>query len=180
MSLEKVNRLFGVVPRIVEGISDDAGILNDSSKKRIRGAANELTIRFPQTNFSVVTTNLPTDTSLGVFAFWIFNEAGIARDLDRANNNHDILLTIDPSNGRCSLMVGYGLEPYVSEQQLGQIVLTARAALEARQFANAIGKIISNLSGTLTQIATNLEETHGVAPSVSAKSTVVETSPNDF
>ena len=146
MSLEKVNRLFGVVPRIVEGISDDAGILNDSSKKRIRGAANEL----------------------------------IARDLDRANNNHDILLTIDPSNGRCSLMVGYGLEPYVSEQQLGQIVLTARAALEARQFANAIGKIISNLSGTLTQIATNLEETHGVAPSVSAKSTVVETSPNDF
>ena len=180
LSLEKVTRLFGVVPRIVKGVSDDAGVLSDSAKRRIRTIANELTIRFPQTSFSVVTANLPPDTSLCVFAFWIFNEAGIARDLDRASNNYDILLTIDPGSGRANLMVGYGLQNFVSESQLSAIIEAARDFFDRGAYADAIEQTISGLREALTDIAVNLKSTHGVAPVVRAKSTEVEMSPADY
>ena len=180
LALEKVTRLFGVVPRIVKGISDDARVLSDSAKRRIRTAANELSIRFPQTNFSVVTSKMPADTSLAVFAFWIFNEAGIARDLDRASNNHDILLTIDPGTGRANLMVGYGLESFVCEAQLAAIIEEARHFFERGEFANGIDQTIAGLREALTNIAENLESTHGVAPVVTAKSTEVATTPSEY
>ncbi len=180
LELEKVTRLFGVVPRIVKGISDDACVLSDSAKRRIRTAANELSIRFPQTNFSVVTAKLPADTSLGVFAFWIFNEAGIARDLDRASNNYDILLTIDPSTGRANLMVGYGLESFVSEAQLAAIIEETRAFYERGEYAHGIDQTIAGLRESLTDVVENLESTHGVTPIVKAKSFEVATSPTDY
>ena len=78
ISLEKVTRLFGVVPRIVEGISDGAGILSDHAKRRIKSSAVELSIRFPQMTFSVVTANLPKKTSL--------------RAPDLPGNGHDTIL----------------------------------------------------------------------------------------
>ncbi|MCK5921654.1 MAG: TPM domain-containing protein [Methylococcales bacterium] len=180
ISLEKVTRLFGVIPPIVAGLSDNAGVLSEPARRRIKVAANEISISFPQTNFSVVTAKLPADTSLGVFAFWIFNEGGVARELDRGQNNYDILLTIAPASGRASLMVGYGLETYIDEAQLAEVIETARPALEQGQYARAIEQIISNFKEALTEIVANLESTHGVAPVVTSKSSAIEITPTDF
>jgi uncharacterized membrane protein YgcG len=115
-----------------------------------------------------------------VFAFWILNDVGIARGLDRGWNNHDILLAIDSSNGRCCLMVGYGLEELLSEAALEAIVASARPSFELAKFATGIERITDALETELTRVASTLEETHGLTPIVTAKSTPQVVAPTDF
>ena len=180
LTLEKVTKLFGVVPPIVEGISDNANMFSAAQKRRIQARATELAIRFPQITVSVVTANLPANTGVSVYAFWIFNEAAVARKVDRGSNNFDVLLTLDPRNGRSSLTVGYGLESYVSESDLQSVMADTRESFERENYCAGVESAITSLTDRLTQIAANLKQTHGIAPIVSAKSTPLEVSPTEF
>ena len=180
LTLERVTKLFGVVPNTTGGIWDNAGILSAAEKRRIKGAAHELSIRFPQAYFSVATAKLSEDTSLGAFAFWLFNQGGLVREIDRGPNNYEILLTLDVSRGRCSLMVGYGLESLISEAVLEDILAAARPSFEGDKFASGIASVIGSLKSELTKIARNLEETHGLVPVVHTKSMADVISPVEF
>ena len=180
ISLEKVIRLFGAVPPIVEGISDDAGVFTDQGKRKIKSAAVELAIWFPQTEITVVTTDLPKDTSIGVYAFWIFNEASVTRKVDRGANNFGILLTLDPTHGRSSLMVGYGLESYLSESDLDEIIAGAKPLFEQGKFATGVERVIDGLRTTLIEVVSNLKDTRGLSPVVSAKSAPEALAPTEF
>lgn len=170
ISLEKVIRFFGAVPPIIDGISDDAGVFTVHGKRRIKSAAVELAIRFPQTGFTVVTSALPKDTSIGVYAFWIFNEASVTRKVDRGSNNFGILLTLDPTYGRSSLMVGYGLEPYLSETDLDEIIAAAKPFFEMGKYASGVERVIDALRETLTGIVSDLNQLQPLSPEVRAKS----------
>jgi len=182
MSLEKVRQLFGSVPRISDGISDPPGAIKESSARRIKAASRELSIRYPQTNFSVVVSNLPKDPSNVVYAIWIFNESGIAKGLNREWNNFDILLTLDPAFGRASLMVGYGLETFLSEARLAAIVAEGQPDFAAENYGEGIEKVIEATSNALADIFESLEETHGLAPIVTVKASLsqAEVSPSEF
>ncbi|MGI9242515.1 MAG: TPM domain-containing protein [Verrucomicrobiales bacterium] len=167
-------------PTSVGGISDQAGILSAAEKRSIRSSANELSIRFPQTYFTIATARLSEGTSLGAFAFWLFNQGGIVREIDRGSNNYEILLSIDTSGGRCSLMVGYGLEGLISESALEALIAAAQPSFAEGRFAAGIETVIAGMKAELTKVASRLEETHGFAPIVHTKSTAKVTSPADF
>lgn len=170
LTLERVTRHFGVVPSSIDGISDGAGILSPADRRRIRSAANELSIRFPQTYLSVVTADLPESASIGAFAFWVFNQSGIVREIDRGSNNYEILLTLAPSSGRCSLMIGYGLENFISESDLEAIISEAQQPFAGGKFVAGIELVVAGLKSRLTDVVGNLENTHGIAPIVHSKS----------
>lgn len=170
LTLERVTRVFGVIPSSLDGISDGAGILSAADRRKIRSAANELSIRFPQTYLSVVTANLPESTSIGAFAFWIFNQSGIVREIDRGSNNYEILLTLAPSSGRCSLMIGYGLENFIRESELEAIISEGHQSFAGGKFVAGIELVVAGLQSRLMAIVDNLENTHGIAPIVHSKS----------
>ena len=180
LSLERVTKLFGVAPTGTGGILDQAEILSAADKRSIRSSANELSIRFPQTYLTIATARLSEGTSLGAFAFWIFNQGGIVREIDRGANNYEILLSIDVAGGRCSLMVGYGLEGLISESALEALIAAAQPLFAEGRFATGIGVVIAGMKSELTHIVSRLEETHGLAPIVHTKSTAEVTSPADF
>jgi len=77
-----------------------------------------------------------------VYAFWLFNTSGICRKIDKAGDNHDILLVIDGERGFASLLIGYGLEPFISAQHVAEILESGQTQLKAGSWSEAVNVII--------------------------------------
>jgi uncharacterized membrane protein YgcG len=161
-SLERVEAFFGVMPRVGAGVSDLAGLLRPRDARRIAAASARLHERFPQVGCSVVTTSLMPLQPLTAYAFWLFNRGGICRDLQRGNKSRDFLLTLDAPNARASLMIGYGLEPFVSRQDLQDMINAGAPQFARQQWVEGIVEVLEAATRRLAEIVDRLGETYGL------------------
>jgi uncharacterized membrane protein YgcG len=161
-SLDRVEAFFGVMPRLAAGVSDLAGLFRPRDARRIADASARLHERFPQVTCSIVTTSLEPSQPLTAYAFWLFNRGGIFRDKQRGSKSRGILLALDAANGRASLMIGYGLEPFVSHQDLREII-DASAPHFAREFwVDGIVTVLAAATARLSEIVARVGETYGL------------------
>lgn len=163
-SLQSVDRFFGVMPRLQPGITDLAEVLSRRDHRRIAQAAARLRARFPQVDLSLVTTRLQPGQPLAAWTFWAFNRGGLWQELETGGKNHHILLALDVPGRRAALMIGYGLEPFLSRDHLRDVILAARPALASARHASAAIGAITALIGLLEQVAGRLARTYGLAP----------------
>ena len=164
-SLDGVETLFGMMPVMQPGITDQADILDArDARRRIDAAIASLKAAFPQIGLSVVTVRLQPHQPLSAYAFWVFNRSGICRELDKGGKSRDVLLTVDAANGRASLMIGYGLEPFVSEQTLSRILAVGAPAFSQGDWTSGIEAIIGNAEKTLLEILGALPRIYGLEP----------------
>jgi uncharacterized membrane protein YgcG len=126
-ALHKLDALFGALPRLSPCISDEAALFHAKDIKKLKQDLKSFHEKFPQLFLHIVTTRLNVGASLTAYAFWIFNKAGICNELEKGGDNRNVLLMIDAVNARAVLIVGYGLEPFISEQQLGDAVAAGRS-----------------------------------------------------
>ncbi len=161
-SLERVGAYYGVMPRINAGLSDLAGLFRPRDVRRIDDATARLRDRFPQVTLSVVTTSLDPTRPLTAYAFWIFNRGGLCVDLARGGKSRDLLLTLDATNARASLMIGYGLEPFVSQTHLQDIVNHGAPHFARDRWVDGVVAVIDAATRTLTTVAASLEKTFGL------------------
>ncbi len=115
---------FGLVPRHSRYLSDRSGRLPIPDMEAIRKALRLFEKKFPQILLSVLVTELPADSRVNEYAFWMANRARFSSVEKKENDNFDLLLVLDVVAKEAALTTGYGLEPYVSEEVL-------RGALEA-------------------------------------------------
>jgi uncharacterized membrane protein YgcG len=162
-SLASLDRIFGAIPRLTPELCDNAQVFGPAHIKRLRTAMAAFHVRFPQSSFHIVTDNLPATTNLKAYAFWLFNRASLSSDLNRGAGNHDFLLTIDAANKRAALIVGYGLEPFVNNQHLDQVLAAAENSFAACQYFEGTRLIIENTARSLSRIASGLDETYGIS-----------------
>lgn len=163
-SLDRVAAYYGVMPRLAPGLSDLAGLFRPRDARRIHDATARLHDRFPQITFSIVTTTLQPTQPLTAYAFWIFNRGGICPDLDRGGKSRDLLLTLDSANARASLIIGYGLEPFVSQAQLQDIVNQGAPHFARDHWVDGVVTVVDAATRTLSVVQASLEKTYGLDP----------------
>lgn len=146
--------MLGAVPRLVSGLSDDAGLMSRRDSRRIHRELRETHVRFRQVEVSVVTLDgIPAGVNLPTYTFWLFNRSDVVRKLDTDGRNYDILLTIDAAGRNAAMTVGYGLEPLVGKRHLRQILDAGQAHLAADAYAAGVLMILEKLRETLREIA---------------------------
>jgi uncharacterized membrane protein YgcG len=161
-SLERVATYFGVMPRLTPGLSDLAGLFRPQDARRLADATARLRDRFPQTTFSIVTTTLHPNQPLTAYAFWIFNRGGICLDLARGGKSRDLLLTLDSANARASLMIGYGLEPFLPQSVVQDCVNTGAPHFARDHWTDGAVTVIDAVTRTLSSLAASLQKTYGL------------------
>ncbi len=161
-SLTKLDAIFGTVPRVTPGISDFASLFSDREKRKLQSALYHFHKRFPQVTLHIVTNRLRPGENLPAWAFWIFNRAGISRSVDVGGENRNALLCIDAENARAAIIVGYGLEPFVGEQHLQDVVASAANDYRGNRFFEGTQLAINSLDQVLSRICSGLDRTYGV------------------
>ncbi|BCU75504.1 hypothetical protein llg_02190 [Luteolibacter sp. LG18] len=129
-------------------------MLSSAELGKVKRAIDTLERKFPQVTVQVVIHTFPPEHPFGLHAFWVFNAASFAGDSHRGAENHTILLMIDPGRIEGSLMVGYGLEPYVTHEALDHLLELAGPAWALQRWGDGILTVISGLDRLLEGSAT--------------------------
>lgn len=164
-SLPKLDHYMGTVPVVKKGVSDALGILDGKSKSMINGAIERLEKRFPQVGFTVLLTDVKGEIPLHLYSFWVFNRSTICARVATGGVNRDVLLVIDIAGRRSSLMIGYGLEPFLSAQHLTEVLEAARGSLAEGHFSSAVLTVVEKLMDVLVTLHGSMRRTYGAEES---------------
>ncbi len=103
LTLEKLDRKFGLVPYCSRYLSDRSETLPTADIDDLRALLKPFEQKFPQIVFSVVVINLGEDVSISEYAFWLVNRARISSVNATGPKNFDLFLVVDPK-GRAAAM----------------------------------------------------------------------------
>lgn len=163
-ALDKVEPHFGSLPAITPGISDPDRCLNWRERHRLGKAIRRFERRFPQLRFHLAVVDVAPEIPMAPYNFWLFNNSPLCSAIEKGGLNFHLLLLIDPSGCRANLMIGYGLEPFVSGADLDEIVGTSRELLNGGDFGEAALAVLASAMDRLTQISDAIPETYGLEP----------------
>jgi uncharacterized membrane protein YgcG len=163
-SLPKLDHFMGTVPAVNRGVSDRSGVLSAKEKNLLQACIDKLERRFPQVGFSVLLDVVKPEIPLHLHAFWIFNRSTVCTKLSTGGVNRDVFLDIDTLGRRSSLMIGYGLEPFMSAKHLNDLLEAARGPLAQGDYAAAIQLLLGNLQDLLHSLHQSLRKTYGAEP----------------
>jgi hypothetical protein len=156
------DQVYGSPPVLGPGINDLAMLLKPTAQKRISLEIANLTKTFPQIALSVITTEMPPGAALRPFLCWVMNRSTICHPLHRGSTNRTLLFGIDSASRQCALTIGYGLEPFLSEHLLDQILTEARELALQGQFDQAVCATIQNAHAMLEHVWTALPVQYGI------------------
>jgi uncharacterized membrane protein YgcG len=164
-SLPKLDQYLGQPPTIKRGVTDRVEGFNGRDITLINNAISLLEKKFPQVGFSVLLDYVKPEVPLHLYAFWIFNRSTLCSKVSTGAVNRDVLLTIDVPGRRSSLMIGYGLEPFMSSNHLTTVLDVANEPLAQEQYGAAVLRVIDKLQELLLTLHTSLRKTYGAEPS---------------
>lgn len=133
-------------------LTDRASSLTLREVSRLRRLLERFEKKFPQSLFSVFVTDLPAETSIREFAFWLANRARFSSAEATGAENFDLLLVIEPTTGSAALTVGYGLEKFILEDDLNVALMAARPALRRGKLERGIRLCVEEITRQLTDI----------------------------
>jgi len=142
-------------------LADITGNLSGSDRRATLRTIQALHQRFPQLSFAAVLMDVPPDITPALQAFWVFNRCSLFSAVERAGDNHGVLLLLDTTHNRAVCMIGYGLEPLVSEVVLEVCLTAASASLVKSQYAAAIQAFLRELERQFNEILAQLPRTFG-------------------
>ncbi len=160
-SLSGLDKHLGIPPMLNAPLADQSGVLSNREKKSVRKAVQILEQRFPQITFAAVLSKLPPEISPSVYAFWLFNRASLFSAVEREGDNHGVLLLLDTEQTRAAAMIGYGLEPLVSEMILEVCLRPASRSLSNQDYGHAIEAFVRELEKQLIPLCEKLPTTFG-------------------
>ncbi len=98
-------------------ILDATGILTESDQDKITGACAALKKRFPQFQWRVCTVNLPPESNLALFGFWLLNACPLDAKETADERAWTVLLLINSGTGQAAVVPGYEAEPFLSDDE---------------------------------------------------------------
>ena len=120
--MQRLDIKFGMVPRHSRYLSDRVGRLTLPQMESLRESLRLFEKKFPQSLFSVLVADLPAGSSVSEYAFWMANRARFSSLEKKHGDNFDLLLVIDVTSNTAALTTGYGLEPYLEEEDLQEVL----------------------------------------------------------
>lgn len=159
--LSKLDHYLGAVPSISSGVCERSEAFGTAGGRQLRAAIARFSKRFPQVGFTVIADSVKSDVPLHLHTFWVFNRSEICAKIAKGGMSRDVLLVIDVTGRRSSMMVGYGLEPFLSAPRLTEILESGRELLTRGEFTSAVLAILDKLAETLMALHGALRQTYG-------------------
>ena len=160
----RVLDLLGPVPPVQGRLSDASGHFSPLQRWRLLKRLDQIERRFPQVRVQILCQPLPTEHPLPLYLFWIFNGGSFQPDLEKDGDRHAVLVTLDPKTSRAAIMVGYALEPFVSEEALDRCLEAAAHDFTRRRWAAGLRKILAALDASLAQGLESTLDAFDLAP----------------
>ena len=162
IDIEKLARLMGPMPAIFGGVSQNGARLSTREVKRLTKVTEKFQRRFPQSRLHLLCRSFSQEMDFKVILFWLFNKGGLSNQGNRGGKNRDIVLLIEPTRGKAGVIVGYGLEPLLSQETLDRVVLSAEEKLKNGEFAAAFETMVDEITKELREICAALPEAVGL------------------
>lgn len=162
LTLDRAASLLGPVPRTNIGIGDNAGLLPPRSKAKISRAIRRLEWTFPQVGFHLLTHCFPQEHPFELNVFWFFNCGGLSGENTKGGANRQILLAVDPAQGKSALMAGYGLEPFLADDAMDHLLELAEPSWRAELWEKGVLDIIAGLGRLLESASREATEAFGL------------------
>ncbi|MFM7182041.1 MAG: hypothetical protein ACKO2G_11335 [Verrucomicrobiales bacterium] len=162
MDAEGVRRWLGAVPPLVPGFNDLTHELSTRDGKRFAKARERLRDRHAQCDFHWIHTRVAPEVPHRVQAFHFFNHGQLCSPACSGGSNRDALLVTDPTGPSATLIVGYGIEPFLLPGELEQSLEAGQAALQIVDFGGAAATIVRIWENVLGRVLERLPRTFGL------------------
>ena len=153
LTLRQLDLRFGAAPKHFSYLTDRTLTLSPQNGGKLRTLLQLFQSKFPQSLFSVFLTELPDGTSISEYIFWLANRVRFSSIDASGENNFDLLLVIDAAAGEAGLAVGYGLENYVGEEVLDDVLEAGRSAFEAKDWTAGIERCVNRMMDRMRKIS---------------------------
>lgn len=134
-------------------VADTTGSLKPADQTKLKSRVSEIQRRFPQLALQVVMHRFPAEHPFSMHVFWLFNAASFDGEGNRGKANHALLLAIDPGRGEAAIMPGYGLEPFLANDAVDQLLGIASPAWKDGRWVDGILRVLDGLDQWLETIA---------------------------
>ena len=162
LSVEGATTLLGPIPLLNRGLTDTTETLSEKEKRNLKSVIVKFERTFSESHLNIVVRDYDAKFNLSTHLFWLFNTAGLSPQSSQNESNQDILLGLDPFNGRLGLMLGYGLEPFVPTDAITALLEESRPLLEEGKAAEAIQQAVKKLTVLLRKTSRHARETLGL------------------
>jgi uncharacterized membrane protein YgcG len=157
LTLRRLDIKFGALPRRSRYFTDRTGRLHLSAIREMRGMLRLFMRKFPQCHLSVLIVDRVINGTIGEYVFWLANRGRYSSLESVGAENFDLLLGIDAEAGAAALVVGYGLENYLSEQDLRDALTEAGGPFQAGDFPGGIRHCVEFMTNRMRDIAKDIE-----------------------
>ncbi|WP_221285099.1 TPM domain-containing protein [Haloferula luteola] len=130
-------RWFPFQAPALERISDHTHRLTRSEYQKIDSAITAFERKFPQFALAFVSVDLPPNTSLRVFAFWLLNASPCADSHAEARRSWTILLVASTS-GEWALAPGYSAEAWLDARDWQTLLTRVENLSNQKSLAHAV------------------------------------------
>ncbi len=163
-TLEAADRAYGVPPALHKPVTDPRRVLSGLARRRVMRKVTQIEHLYPQVEVAVLLLDVPRQTPMSAYAFWLFNRGQLSSAVEKGGENRLIMLLIDVESDKAAAMTGYGLEPFLQERQL-QMCVTRFSQLAARGgLAEAIEGFLRELDVQLRSVIVQLPRQFGLQP----------------
>lgn len=120
--------------------------------------------RFPQVFVGVVFGELPSGVNLHELTFWLLNHARLIGEERVWDNDHAVILVIDPVAKIAGLNVGYALEFALPEKYLESLLRNIRTPLWHGEYVDAVTIVLQGLERRLRKIGQRMSIDNEFSP----------------
>ena len=159
---DSLEETFGRMPTLKGALSDLPHLLPSRQASKVRKELSRFERQFPQLDFTALITTAPSAEPLAKYAFWVFNGGGLCSHLHKGGLNFHILLVLDIEHQRANLSLGYGLEPFVSEDDLHSILSAGESLIVEENYGDAILAILAKASEVLQERSSAIPQIYGL------------------
>ena len=148
-SMRDLNAQFGDGDVRMRKLSDAAGVLKLTERKKANVWLKDFEERFPQLFFSVYYGALDEISNIRQFGMWLLNH-GAFEDVDLSRpNDGGVLLIIDVNSRTATISFGYLLDEFLTENDTFKILSAAHPYLLQGNHVRALKVIINKISAVL-------------------------------
>jgi uncharacterized membrane protein YgcG len=149
---------FGALPRHSRFLTDRTGQLPLRAMADLRDLLRLFKRKFPQSLFSVFVTDAVQGGAISEYTFWLANRARFSSLGAVEGDNFDLLLGIDTHARAAALVIGYGLEAFISERDLQRALADAASAFYGGDYVGGIRNCVEFMMNRMRDIIKEIED----------------------
>lgn len=158
LTVERLDTKFGALPRHMQFFTDRSNSLPMRGMNEIRDLLELFNRKFPQSLFSAFVLPELKNGTIAEYTFWLANRGRFNPDDPLGADNFDLLLGVDLHRRAAALLVGYGLENYLTEQDLDNALMQAASEFRVNDIIGGIRSCVTFVTEQLRDIALKIEE----------------------